>query len=357
MERISMSSTPAPAERPGTITNIAYGKANVAFYRTYARPLTGLTPIPESSFTGRPNILFAYDAEVEVLDQSLAPAYTEGDNSLVIATDTMKNFIHQVAVEFEGATLEEYLLFLARRFFQTWEHVHTLRVSGQELPYPAATVPATTAPATTAPAAVSASTAPATTASAATVSTGTSPADGGFGPSTTLFSHGRGDYGSATLDVVRDGDDARITGHRCGRQELHLIKVTGSAFADFVRDQYTTLPSVKDRPLYIFLDVFWRYADAQDAVAADHARYVAAEQVRDLVATVFHEFVSMSIQHLMHEMGQRLLARFPQLAEVSFDGQNRLWDTVVVSQTDEKIKSYCDPRPPIGSIHLTLRRE
>ena len=81
-----------------------------------------------------------------------------------------------------------------------------------------------------------------------------------------------------------------------------------------MRDQYTTLPSVKDRPLYIYLDAFWKYADAADAVSADHAQYVAAEQVRDLIATVFHEFVSMSIQHLMHEMGQRILARFPQLA-------------------------------------------
>jgi urate oxidase len=318
-----MSNDPNASQRLGTIANIAYGKANVSFYRTYARPLTGLTPIPESSFTGRPNVLFAYDAEVEVLDQTLAPAYTEGDNSLVIATDTMKNFIHQVAIELEGATLEEYLLLLARRFFQTWSHVHTLRVSGRELPYPAAVVPA----------------------------------EGGFGPSSVLFSQQRGDYGSASLDVVRDGDGARIVGHRCGREQLHLIKVTGSSFADFVRDQYTTLPSVKDRPLYIFLDVFWRYADVQDAVSPDHARYVAAEQVRDLVATVFHEFVSMSIQHLMYEMGQRLLARFPRLSEVAFDGQNRLWDTVVVSKDDERIKSYCDPRPPYGSLHLTLRRE
>jgi urate oxidase len=311
------------AEQPGAVARIAYGKANVSFYRTYARPLTGLTPIPESSFVGRPNTLFAYDVEVQVLDQSLAPAYTEGDNSQVVATDTMKNFIHQVAIEFDGATLEGYLLFLGRRFFQTWAHVNSLRLLGRELPFPAAIVPG----------------------------------DGGFGPSAALFSQNRDDFGSATLDVVRDGDDARIVDHRGGREQLHLIKVTGSAFADFVRDQYTTLPSVRDRPLYIYLDVFWRYADVADAVASDHARYVPAEQVRDLVATVFHEFVSMSIQHLLHEIGQRLLARFPQLAEVSFDGQNRLWDTVVVSQTDEKIKSYCDPRPPYGSIHLTLRRK
>ena len=183
------------------------------------------------------------------------------------------------------------------------------------------------------------------------------PTDGGFGPSSVLFSQQPGDYGSAMLEVVRDDDDARIVDHLGGREQLHLIKVTGSAFADFVRDQYTTLPSVRDRPLYVYVDVFWRYADAADAVAPDHVRYVAAEQVRDLVATVFHEFVSMSIQHLLHEMGQRLLARFPQLAEVAFDGQNRLWDTVVVSEADERVKSYCDPRPPYGSIHLKLRRQ
>src|SRR5699024_9158370 len=107
----------------------------------------------------------------------------------------------------------------------------------------------------------------------------------------------------AMLEVERDGDDARIVGHRCGQDGLQLIKVTGSAFADFVRDQYTTLPSVRDRPLYIYLDIGWRYADPADAVSSDHRRYVAAEQVRDLAATVFHQFVSMSIQHLMHEMG------------------------------------------------------
>jgi urate oxidase len=317
-----MSDDPGSSQLPGTIANIEYGKADVAFYRTYARPLEGLTPIPESAFVGRPNILFANEVEVLVLDQTLAPAYTEGDNSLVVATDTMKNFVHQVAIEFDGATLEEYLFFLAKRFFQTWSHVNSLRVSGRELPFPAFTVPG----------------------------------DGGFVRSSTLHSEYRNNYGTASLDVVRDGDNAKIVGHQCGRKELHQIKVTGSSFANFVRDQYTTLASVTDRPLYIYLDVAWRYADIADAVSADHHRYVASEQVRDLVGTVFHEFVSMSIQHLMHEMGQRLLARFPQLDEVVFDGQNRLWDTVAVSETDSKIKSYCDPRPPYGSLHLTLRR-
>ncbi|MGH2347681.1 MAG: factor-independent urate hydroxylase, partial [Chloroflexota bacterium] len=85
-------------------------------------------------------------------------------------------------------------------------------------------------------------------------------------------------------------------------------------------------------------------------------RYVAAEQVRDLIQVVFDQFVSESIQHLLHEMGTRLLARFPQLAGVSFDAQNRLWDTVVTAEADPRLKVYCDPRPPYGMIHLTLDR-
>ena len=43
---------------------IYYGKADVATYRTYGTPLSGLTPIPESSFRGKPNILMAATIEV-----------------------------------------------------------------------------------------------------------------------------------------------------------------------------------------------------------------------------------------------------------------------------------------------------
>ena len=38
---------------------IRYGKADVKVYRTYAEPLTGITPIPESPFRGRENTLAA----------------------------------------------------------------------------------------------------------------------------------------------------------------------------------------------------------------------------------------------------------------------------------------------------------
>src|SRR5438445_184586 len=82
------------------------------------------------------------------------------------------------------------------------------------------------------------------------------------------------------------GKGAVIAAHRCGRVGLQLMKVTGSAFTRFVRDRYTTLPERGDRPLFIYLDVYWTYADVARLVAPDLSGYVAAEQVRDVVQAV-----------------------------------------------------------------------
>jgi urate oxidase len=184
------------------------------------------------------------------------------------------------------------------------------------------------------------------------------PGDGGIEASDRLFSRDRCDAGSARLELARDDDgDVAITDHESGRRDLQLIKITGSAFADFARDEHTTLPERPDRPLYIWLHIGWRYADAADAVLADPARYVASEQVADLANTVFHEFVSLSIQHLVNEIGTRMLDRWPQLAEVSFDAQNRLWDVGAESAEDPRVKTYADPRPPYGNFGLVLRRD
>jgi hypothetical protein len=56
------------------------------------------------------------------------------------------------------------------------------------------------------------------------------------------------------------------------------------------------------------------------------------------------------------EMGLRALAAFPELAEISFTGENRLWDTAQVWGPDERVRVYTDPRPPYGQIELTLGR-
>ena len=111
-------------------TEISYGKGQVSLYRTYAQPLSGLAPIPESAFVGRDQTLFALEVDVQVFGQNFLPAYTEGDNSNVVATDTMKNFIHTQALAYEGATLEGFLAFLGRQFLGAYPQMQALRVSG-----------------------------------------------------------------------------------------------------------------------------------------------------------------------------------------------------------------------------------
>src|SRR5436853_7283916 len=96
------------------LSTISYGKLHVPLYRVYAQPLTGITTIPESNFTGRPNTIFALEVDVEVFGNNFLPAYTEGDNSNVVATDSMKNFILRQALTFEGSTLEGLLDLLGR---------------------------------------------------------------------------------------------------------------------------------------------------------------------------------------------------------------------------------------------------
>ncbi|NJK79280.1 MAG: hypothetical protein HC893_02950 [Chloroflexaceae bacterium] len=81
---------------------IYYGKGHVTMYRTYATPLDGVLPIPESTFTGRTNTLFAADIDVQVFGNNFLPAYTEGDNSMVVATDTMKNFILRESLQYRA---------------------------------------------------------------------------------------------------------------------------------------------------------------------------------------------------------------------------------------------------------------
>ncbi len=303
---------------------IRYGKADVKVYRTHAEPLTGITPVPESPFVGRDNTLSAAEIEVVVHGTAFLDAYTKGDNRLVVATDTMKNFIHAVSLGARGRALEEWLLEVGTAFLDTYPHMERLTMHGRDLPFPAAIVPGTD----------------------------------GFEASDRLFARDRCDFGTARLELSRDADGTvEVTDHESGRRELQLIKLTGSAFADFARDEHTTLPERRDRPLYIWCDIGWRYTDAAHAVLSDPARYVAAEQVADLANAVFHEFVSLSIQHLVNEIGLRMLDRWPQLAEVSFDAQNRLWDLVAESPDDDRVRTYTDPRPPYGHIGLVLRRD
>jgi urate oxidase len=260
-----------------------YGKQAVSVYRT-----DGV------------RTLFAAEVGLTARGGAFDASYTEGDNTAVVATDSMKNFIHVTALEYEGSTLEDFLELVARRFLDTYAQAERVELRAREVPFARRTEQS--------------------------------------------FQSVGGDRAVAELSLDREG----ALEHRSGREGLRLVKLTGSSFEGFVRDGYTTLPESRDRPLFVHLDAWWR--------SRDFAARADGEQVRDAIAATFAEFDSASIQELLHEVGLRLLDRFAELDEVSFAGQNRLWDTAQVSEADERVRVYTDPRPPFGLIELTLRR-
>jgi urate oxidase len=265
---------------------ISYGKLRVPLQRVVKRA------------DGEHDVL-ACEVSIEVLGENFTAAYTEGDNSAVVATDTMKNFILRESLAYEGDTLEGLLAHLGRGFLATYPVMEAVRMSGREHRFDRL--------------------------------------------SGKLFAREPGgDHAVATVELGEDG----IRDRRGGRADLRLLKVTGSAFTRFARDDYTTLPERVDRPLFIRMDVHWRYGDPETG-------HVDPWAVREELAATFDDFVSESIQHLVHEMGTRMLARWPELAEVSFEAENHTRDP---AGEDGDRKLYTDPFPAQGLITLTLTR-
>lgn len=299
-----------------------YGKGDVLVYRTYALPLA-VAQVPESAYRGDSNIIFAHNITFSVSGETLVPSFAEGDNSLVVATDSMKNFILRESAHYEGCTTEGLLYFLAVRFLKRYAHIAQVVIEGSRLPFQSLPVPAR---------------------------------EGSFERSSLVYRRSHNDHASAKLHVKRRGEEAEIQSHQGILKDLQLIKVSGSSFYGFVRDEYTTLPESYDRPLFIFLDIYWVYAEAMQAVNGESRDYVAAEQIRDIAHVVFHERNAPSIQHLIWQIGLRVLERFPQLAEVGFESNNRTWETVVEPAGTRQAGVYTEPRPPFGFQGFSVTR-
>jgi urate oxidase / 2-oxo-4-hydroxy-4-carboxy-5-ureidoimidazoline decarboxylase len=259
--------------------SLSYGKDAVSVYRTDGERL------------------FACEVRLLVRGEAFVPSYTEGDNSMVVATDSMKNFIHKTALEYEETGLEDFLVALGTRFVERYGHVEAVELHAREAVFAAR--------------------------------------------AGVVFQRLYDDYAVADVFVYPDAERLERSG-RCG---LHLVKLRGSSFADFVRDEYTTLPDAHDRPLFVHMDVSWHNAD--------YSRRVDADRLREHLMGTFADFKSESIQHLVNEMGARALANFPEIDNIAFHAENRLWDT---AQEAEGATVYTDARPPFGVITLSLNR-
>jgi urate oxidase/2-oxo-4-hydroxy-4-carboxy-5-ureidoimidazoline decarboxylase len=269
-----------------------YGKGDVIVYRLNRE---GPTPAGRSPVFGAKVLMLLYG-------DAFWPTYTTGDNTGLIATDSMKNFIQRETMNFQASDLEGFCHFLATRFLAKYPQVEGIQVSAEEIPYTGIGGPAFTP----------------------------------SGP----------DRATARVEL----QPGRVVEARSGIRGFRLLRLGGSAFHGFVRDEYTTLPDLMNRPLHMSLDLDWTYSDP--AAAFNDGQIVA--RVRDLVPAVFESFESGSIQQLIHLIGTRMLDDNPSLAEVDLEANNRTWDTI--AERGSELGVYTDARPPYGCLGLSLRR-
>jgi len=270
-----------------------YGKGGVIVYRLNR---DGQVPAGQSPVFGANVLMLVYG-------EAFWPTYTTGDNTGLIATDSMKNFIQRETMNFPGADLEGYCRFLADKFLARYPQVEGVQVSAEEIPY-----------------------------------------EGIGGPA---FTPSGSERATARVEIK----PGRVVEASSSLRGFKLLRLGGSGFQGFVRDEYTTLPDLMNRPLHMWLDLEWRYTDA--AAAFDEGRTVS--RVRNLVRSVFELFESGSIQQLIHRIGTKVLDENPSIAAVDLEANNRTWDTI--AERGAELGVYTDARPPYGCLGLSLKRK
>ncbi len=237
------------------------------------------------------------------LEGDFTSSYVDGDNSLVVATDTMKNTVYAFAREHLTGPVEAFGTVLARHFVAI-RQVERATVSIEEHAWrPVADAP-------------------------------------------DAFSRDRSSTRTASVAATRDGltVDAGIA-------DLTLMKTAKSAFAGFPRDEFTTLPDTDDRIMATKLSATWRYGGATDFEAS-------FEAIRRTLLEVFATHDSASVQHSIWIVGRAIVDRHPEVAEVTLTLPNLhhwLADLSPFGQANDR-EIFISTTEPHGLIQATVRR-
>lgn len=128
------------------------------------------------------------------------------------------------------------------------------------------------------------------------------------------------DIQTTSLDHYRQGNKMKITS---GLKKLLVLKTTGSAFYDFHRDEYTTLPEVWDRIFSTAVDCTWTFASSSPSVLRNIDYPAVHEGVRKITTDTFAKDESPSVQATLYLMQKQILTRFPEIAEVYYALPNK----------------------------------
>ncbi len=210
--------------------------------------------------------------------------YTEADNSVIVATDTMKNTVYILAKQHPVTPPELFATIIGRHFVETYEHIQSAHVKVVVHRWTRMNV------------------------------------DGKPHPHS----------------FIRDGPETRNAEATVNRDKgisvqsaiagLLVLKSTGSAFHGFIRDEYTTLPEVDDRILSTEVDCGWAwnvFASISDVESAVPRFDKAWDAVRKITIDTFATDKSPSVQNTMYKMSEQILAAVPAVGVVKYSLPNK----------------------------------
>jgi urate oxidase len=250
------------------------------------------------------------DLTVDVmLDGEFRAVHTHGDNTGLVATDTMRNVVYALAAEHRldsvpafGAMLVEHFLGYPR---VTGTAIRIREFAWERLP---------------------------------------GQANG--------HSHAwqRSAGGTRVEEVTGGADGMR---HAAGVEDLLVLRSSGSAFEGFDRDRFTTLPETDDRILATAVAARWEYGEA----AGDHE--AAWARVRDRLLEAFTDHHSPSVQFTLHRMGEAVLEAHPEIERIHLSLPNRHHLPFDVSRfgVEDRGEVFHATTEPFGLIEATVERD
>lgn len=236
-------------------------------------------------------------------------SYTNGDNTGVLPTDTMKNTVYALAGRGPVGEPETFGLALCRHFLDRNSRLGRVRTELAEHPWG-------------------------------------------------RIASGEREHGQA---FVRRGPDTRwaaVTSDRtaavveAGVRDLVVLKSSRSAFSGFLLDEYTTLPETRDRIMATSLTATWRYRSADLPFAP------IWRAVRGSLLEAFAAHDSESVQHTMHAMGRAVLDTCVEVAAIHLVMPNRHHLPVDLTPfgLENRNEVFVPTDEPHGLIELRLER-
>ena len=253
-----------------------------------------------------------WDLDVAVaLEGDFVAAHVEGDNSKLLATDTMRNTVYALAKDHLTGSIEEFGLRLVDHFLEAGPTVEGVRIEITQLPWSRIEV------------------------------------------------NGRGHEhsfvrGSGERKTRVTGDESGDRHVEAGLDNLLVMKTTESGWEGFLRERFTTLPDTDDRILATVITASWSYGDRTDL---DFDRLW--RDVRDQILATFTDHYSPSVQNTLYRIGRAVLEGFSEIQKIhlSFPNKHHLLYDLSRFGMENEGEIFWATNEPYGLIEGTVERE